>query len=82
MLGLRASDIHELCFQHGINLDKVPLWQRRGVLVYWEEYTKPGYDPVRDIEVVVNRKRIAQNWDLPIFASDEGGMMVRGLVGR
>jgi hypothetical protein len=37
---------------------------------------------VRDIEVVVNRKRIAQNWDLPIFASDEGGMMVRGLVGR
>ncbi|MEA1893736.1 MAG: tRNA(His) guanylyltransferase Thg1 family protein [Euryarchaeota archaeon] len=80
MLGLRASDIHELCFQHGINLGKVPLWQRRGVLVYWEEYTKPGYDPVRDIEVVVNRKRVTQNWDLPIFASDEGGVMVRELV--
>jgi hypothetical protein len=36
---------------------------------------------VRDIEVVVNRKRIAQNWDLPIFASEEGGVMLRELVG-
>ena len=81
MRGLRASGIHELCFQHGINLDKVPAWQRRGILIHREAYTKRGYDPVRKIEVFAKRKKIVQNRDLPIFASDEGALMIQRLVG-
>ncbi|MEA1944651.1 MAG: tRNA(His) guanylyltransferase Thg1 family protein [Euryarchaeota archaeon] len=81
MRGLRASDIHELCFQHEINLDKVPAWHRRGILIQREEYTKRGYDPMRKIEVFAKRKKVVQNRDLPVFASDEGALMIQRLVG-
>ncbi|KAF5410003.1 MAG: hypothetical protein C5S47_07745 [Candidatus Methanogasteraceae archaeon] len=77
MRGMRAPDIHELCFRNGINLNSVPAWQRRGVLVHRTEYAKHGYDPVREIEVVADRRRVVQNWDLPIFASDAGGSLLR-----
>lgn len=80
MLGMRSCDIHELLFRHGINLDKVPAWHRRGILIHREGYMKRGYDPIRQIEVTVNRKRIVQNWNLPVFASEEGFLMMEGLV--
>ena len=37
--GLKESEIHELLFERGINLAKVPAWERRGIAIYrkWEE---------------------------------------------
>src|SRR5438128_10639903 len=31
---------NELLFQHGINFNDLPAWQRRGIGLYWETYTK------------------------------------------
>lgn len=80
MQGMRSSDIHEMLFRHDINLDKVPAWHRRGVMVHRDECVKCGYDPVRGVEVTANRKKVVQNWNLPIFASDDGVELVRRLV--
>jgi len=32
--GLKESEIHELLFERGINLAKVPAWERRGIAIY------------------------------------------------
>jgi len=57
---------NELLFQHGINFNDLPTWQRRGVGLYWEEYEKPGFDPVREKEVVVTRRRVKVDEELPM----------------
>src|SRR5947208_6957524 len=34
--GLSVANKNELLFQNGINFNDLPLWQRRGVGLYWE----------------------------------------------
>jgi len=45
---MKAKEIHELVFQHGINLAKNPEWQRRGITIY-------------KLNVKTTRKKIIQN---------------------
>ncbi len=77
---MKASSIHELVFQHGINLAQTPAWQRCGVLVFRETYEKKGYDPLKKIEVAAQRKKIIQKWDTPIFKTDEGRHLITRLL--
>ena len=37
---------NELLFQNGINYDKLPNWQKRGMGVYWDTFRKQGVNPV------------------------------------
>jgi tRNA(His) 5'-end guanylyltransferase len=57
---------NELLFQHGINFNELSIWQRRGVGLYWEEYHKQGYNPVQAKEVLVTRRRIKVDEELPM----------------
>ena len=41
MEGLSVAEKNELLFQNGINFNDIPLWQRRGSGLYWEEYDRP-----------------------------------------
>lgn len=77
---MKASAIHELVFQHGINLAETPAWQRCGVLIYREIHEKIGYDPIKKIEVKTQRRKIIQLWDTPIFKTEEGRKLVTRLV--
>ncbi|MDK2892613.1 tRNA(His) guanylyltransferase Thg1 family protein [Methanohalophilus sp.] len=72
LYGKKSSDIHELLFQRGINIARVPAWQRRGITVHREEYTITGFDPLREKNTVSTRSRITQQWDIPLFSTDEG----------
>lgn len=40
--GVSVADKNELLFQRGINFNDLPLWQKRGVGFYWENYDKKG----------------------------------------
>ncbi len=40
LLRLSAADKNELLFSQGINFDDLPNWQKRGVGLFWETYTK------------------------------------------
>ena len=57
---------NELLFQHGINFNELPTWQRRGVGLYWEEYEKQGYNPIQEKEVVTLRRRVRLDEEMPM----------------
>ena len=59
---------HELLFQHGLNFNDLPLWQRRGTGLYWQEYAKSGYNPIRQEAVMTQRRRIKVDETLPMKA--------------
>ncbi len=56
---------NELLYQNGINYDKLPSWQKRGVGVAWETVEKRGFDPVANAEAVASRRVLRVNGELP-----------------
>jgi tRNA(His) 5'-end guanylyltransferase len=63
--GLSVNQKHELLFQGGINVDALPAWQKRGVGLSWEPYTKAGYNPKTGEKTVALRYRIS-NMGIPM----------------
>ncbi|NJK75951.1 MAG: tRNA 5'-guanylyltransferase [Microcoleus sp. SU_5_6] len=57
---------NELLFQHGINFNDLPAWQRRGTGLYWETYQKAGYNPIEKTTVATKRRRIKVDDELPM----------------
>lgn len=53
--GVSVADKNELLFQRGINFNALPLWQKRGVGFYWENYDKG----------VAVRRRLKIDMELP-----------------
>jgi tRNA(His) guanylyltransferase len=69
---------NELLFQHGINFNELPLWQRRGIGLYWETFAKEGYDPIKKERVTASRRRIKADLELPM--KDEYSRFMRHLM--
>lgn len=61
----RISDKNELLFSRGINFDKLPNWQKRGVGVRWENVAKTGVNPITNEEVTTYRRGLQVEYDLP-----------------
>ena len=64
--GMSVADKNELLFQNGINFNDVPNWQKRGVGLYWDNYIKPGVNPVTRENVKAVRRQISIEYDLPM----------------
>jgi tRNA(His) guanylyltransferase len=73
--GLKIKGLHDLLFHHGVNLTKTPTWQRMGILIYKEPYKKQVENRA------VTRRRIQENWSLPLFRSKEGHSLVQQILG-
>jgi tRNA(His) guanylyltransferase len=69
---------NELLFQHGINFNDLPQWQRRGIGIYWEQYEKEGYDPIKKERVKALRRRIKV--DLELSMKEDYGHFIRKLI--
>lgn len=69
---------NEFLFQRGVNFNNVPGWQKRGVGVHWESYTRSGFDPVRREETSCVRRRLKIEYDLP--KKDEYSLWVERLL--
>jgi len=80
LCGKKSSDIHELLFKRGINVAKVPAWQRRGIAVHRKQYHIEGFDPSRQETTVSTRSRIVQQWELPLFSTDEGADYLKSYI--
>jgi len=79
--GVSARVLHEICFEHGVNLAQTPAWERRGIMVYYTQYTKEGYNPVTKEKTEAIRRRVYVDRDLPIFSSEEGQAFVEKILG-
>lgn len=69
---------NELLFQHGLNFNDTPLWQRRGTGIYWETYQKAGFDPIQQQEVTATRRRVKIDEELPM--KEAYGSFIRALL--
>ena len=63
--GKSISDKNELLFSRGINFDKLPNWQKRGVGVRWGNIAKTGVNPITNEEVTTYRRGLQVEYDLP-----------------
>jgi len=66
---MKQNEIHELTFQNGVNLGKTACWQRRGIMVYGEASNNHAAN-----------KKIIQNWNIPLFKTTEGRMLIEMLI--
>ncbi|MEM3869512.1 MAG: tRNA(His) guanylyltransferase Thg1 family protein [Candidatus Korarchaeum sp.] len=65
--GKKAEQLHEVIFDKlGINIAKVPSWQRRGVVV------RKGYKEKGSSLKRVTRKVPLVDWEIPLFSTPEG----------
>lgn len=63
--GKSISDKNELLFSRGVNFDKLPNWQKRGVGVRWGNIEKKGTNPITNEEVTTYRRGLQIEYDLP-----------------
>jgi tRNA(His) guanylyltransferase len=63
--GLKVAAKNELLFQHGVNCNDLPAWQKRGVGLIWEDIRQPGVNPQTGEAVVAQRRRLALIEELP-----------------
>lgn len=78
--GVSVAARNELLFQHGINFNDIPAWQKRGVGMYWRDESSPGLDPRTNTPVTITRRKLYTDLDLPM--KDDYDAFVRGFVER
>lgn len=66
MSGLSVAQKNELLFQNGVNFNDLPLWQKRGSGLYWDEYERPAENPVTGEKVTARRRRVRRDLELPM----------------
>lgn len=68
--GLNLSDIHELLFQNGINLNDVETWKKRGIGIYRKNKEVVGFNKKESKEQVSYRSYIHVDYNLSIFSKE------------
>lgn len=61
-----VAEKNELLWQNKINFNDLPLWQKRGIGLYWESYQKPAVNKLTGEEVLASRNRIKIDYELPM----------------
>lgn len=64
--GKSVSYKNELLYQKGINYNTLPLWQKRGIGIYFTDVCKEGFNPVKNESVMTQRRELFVNYELPI----------------
>jgi tRNA(His) guanylyltransferase len=82
--GMKVAEIHEMLFQRGTNLAKSPAWQRRGILIRREgreaEAGECGEERVGKEKMRGKGWRIVEDWEPPLFRSEEGRSLLNGSI--
>ena len=73
-----VAEKNELLFQNGVNFNDIPLWQKRGTGLYWEDYEKEAVNKLTGENVLATRRRIKINYELPM--RDEFSDFIRNLL--
>jgi len=71
---------NELLFQYGINFNDIPLWQKRGIGIYWNDMKKEGFNPKTNEHVLVDKRILHVDFELPM--RDEYNKFIVDLVDK
>jgi tRNA(His) guanylyltransferase len=64
--GKSSAQRNELLFEHGINFNDLPSWQKRGVGLYWVVEERETENPVTGKTAIAKRRRLHTEYELPI----------------
>jgi tRNA(His) 5'-end guanylyltransferase len=85
--GMKEAEIHETLFARGTNLAKSPAWQRRGILIRRvridgevEGVIEGAGDGGRGGKEKRERMKIIEDWEPPLFRSEEGKRLLDGTI--
>ena len=78
MSGITNSEKNEILFARGINYNNLPLWQKRGVGMYFQDEERKGFNPKTKEETVCVRRVLHLEEELP--TGEEYSRMIAGIV--
>ena len=67
---LKSSDIHELLFREGINLNDEDNWKKRGIAIYKQDKEIVGYNKKENKNQVSYRSFLFADLEIPIFSEN------------
>lgn len=76
--GLSGAAKHDLLFQHGINFNGLPAWQKRGVGLCWQQHVRAGRNPLTGAVTETLRRELQVEMELPL--KEQMGDWVRQLL--
>ncbi|WP_342306135.1 tRNA(His) guanylyltransferase Thg1 family protein [Methanolobus sp. ZRKC5] len=76
----KSSDMHEILFERGINISKVPAWQRRGIMILRKEIEIKGFNPHLNVRTTSTRTKIFSDREIPLFSSEEGEAFLKNIL--
>ena len=68
--GMNLSDIHELLFQNGINLNDVETYKKRGIGIYRKNKKVVGFNKKENKNQTSYRSYVYTDWELPKFSEE------------
>lgn len=68
--GLKSSDIHDMLFERGINLNDVENWKKRGIGIYKRSWEIEGFNPKKQEKTISTRSEVFVDYELDIFNKD------------
>jgi tRNA(His) 5'-end guanylyltransferase len=72
---LDSAQIAKLIAEHGVDLSKKPIWQRKGILLYRKTVVQ-----YRTAAGEIKRTRLEEDWRPPDFASRNGRLALRRIL--
>lgn len=66
MSGISNSEKNEILFERGINYNDLPLWQKRGSGMYFQDEVRQGFNPVANAATTYTRRSLQVEMELPI----------------
>lgn len=68
--GMSQSEVHELLFQNGINLNDVETYKKRGIGIYRKKKKVVGFNKKENKDQTSYRSYVYTDWQLPIFSEE------------
>lgn len=66
MLGITNGQKNEILFERGINYNDLPLWQKRGIGMYFRDEQRQGFNPITQETTSCVRHALYVEMELPI----------------
>ncbi|WP_217220331.1 hypothetical protein [Mucilaginibacter paludis] len=64
--GMSIAAKNELLFQYGINFNNIPVWQKRGIGIYWKDVKKEEFNLKNNEHLLVDRRTLHTDFELPM----------------